>query len=189
MAGRNGNRPPGVPRKPSKPDPNASHGGLGDTAVSVLYTGRARLALIRDLALAEWSPRELADQLGLPQEDIAYFANEHADDIAEVRQALAGQLAIETAGLWIAKKQLRIAELQAEVERIDETLKELREDREISWSRSHRDMLHTKLAIFRQTADELGAYPQRQQPPARQGTTVHYVIESEDEDTDTEALT
>jgi hypothetical protein len=165
-----------IPRKPPPPDPS---GGLGEISSTVLYTGRARLALIRDLALGEWTHAELAAQLGLPTEDVVHFAEFHSEDISEVRAALAGQVAIETAGLWIAKKQLRIAEYQAEAERIDEFLAELRQNG-LKWSRSHRDMLHTKLAVFRQVADELGAYPQRSAPAARTGSTVHYVIETDD---------
>jgi hypothetical protein len=152
--------------------------------VSHLYRGRARLGLIRDLALNEWTPRELAEQIGLPTEDILAFQHEHADAIAEVRQALANNLAIETAGLWITHKQHRLAELQQAAEDIGECLTELH-DEGINWSRSHRDMHRARLDIFRQVADELGAYPQRQQAPVRQGQTVHYIIESEDN----EALT
>jgi hypothetical protein len=38
------------------------------------------------------------------------------------------------------------------------------------------------MGLLRQVADEVGAYPQRAQQPARTGSTVHYVIETEPDD-------
>jgi hypothetical protein len=143
-----------------------------------LYRGHERLRLIADLAMAEFSHRELATQNSSTLEDIAAFAKEHEKEIAEVRAALAGQLAIETAGLWITKKQNRLAEYQAEAEEIRDFLAEMRANG-VRWSRAHRDMLKMYLDLFKQSADELGAYPQRAAPLARQGQTVHYVIETE----------
>jgi Trp operon repressor len=149
--------------------------------IAHIYRGRARLNLVKELALGEWSPRELAEQIGIDQADIREFSDEFQDEIAEVRQALANNLAIEssTAGLWITSKVKRLAELQQAAEDIGEVLTQLH-DEGIDWSRSHRDMHRARLDIFRQVADEMGAYPQRQAAPIRQGTTVHYVIESED---------
>jgi hypothetical protein len=164
--------------KPDRPDPDA---GLGTVSVSAIYRGRARLGLIRDLALGEWTPAGLASQLGLPPDDVISFAREFADEIAEVKLALAGQLAIETSGLWITKKQNRLAELQEEFEQIAEATQDLR-DRGITWSKAQKDMTAQKIALLRAVADELGAYPQRSTPPARTGNTVHYIIETDDAD-------
>ena len=151
---------------------------LGERTSASLYKGHERLSLIRDLALGEFSHRELGTRAGLPTADIADFAKEYADEISEVRAALAGQLAIETAGLWITKKQNRLAEYQAEIEEIRDYLATLRNDN-VRWSRTHKDLLKVYMDLFRQTADELGAYPQRSAAPARQGQTVHYIIETD----------
>jgi hypothetical protein len=137
------------------------------------------LSLLRDLALAEWSYAELARQIGVKTADIAEFAEVNSNEIAEVKAALAGQLALETAGLWITKKQNRIAEIQGDVEEVGDLLKEMAAQG-VRWSRSHKDMLKFRLDGFRQVADELGAMPQRSAAPTRQGSTVHYVIESDD---------
>lgn len=148
-------------------------------ALADIYRGKDRLALISDLAMNELSAREIALREGVKTEDIQRFREEHVTEIAEVRAALAGKLAIETAGLWITKKQNRLAEYQAQVEDIRDFLAELRETG-VSWSRSHRDMLKVYLDLFKQTAEELGAYPQRAQAPAKTGQTVHYVIDTAD---------
>jgi predicted transcriptional regulator len=140
--------------------------------------GHERLRLIADLAMNELSHRELAHREGVTQADVKEFATAHVGEIAEVRAALAGQLAIESAGLWISKKQNRLAEYQNEAEEIRDFLADMRHQG-IRWSRSHRDMLKLYFDIFKQAADELGAYPQRAQAPARTGQTVHYVIDTE----------
>jgi len=142
-----------------------------------IYRGKDRLALIRDIAMNELSTRELAQKTGQTQAAIASFREEHTTEIAEVRAALAGQLAIETAGLWISKKQNRLAEYQAQAEDIRDFLEDLRRDG-VRWSRAHRDMLKVYLDLMHSTADELGAYPQRMAAPARTGQTVHYIIDT-----------
>lgn len=172
-----------APRRPARTSSTRKAGpqksALG-VPVSHLYRGRVRLGLIRDLAMGEWSEKQIADDVGLPVEDIRDFQKQYANEIAETRLALAGELAIETAGLWITKRQNRLAELQQQAEDIAEAISDLNEISPIKWSRSHRDMYRARLDVFRAVADELGAYPQKSAPPARSGSTVHYVIESED---------
>lgn len=145
------------------------------------WRGYERLQLIRDLAMGELSPKELARNYGVQDIDIRYFAEDFREEINEVRLALQGTLSIETAGLWITKKQNRLAEYQQEAEEIRSFLQALR-DKGFHWSRAHRDLLRSYLEILRATAEELGAYPQRSAPPQRAGTAVRYVIEVEDEE-------
>lgn len=169
---------PGRPRQPRRPlravpDPDV---------VRQKYRGRKRDALLLDLAmypdLAEVATRERLDL-----QDLEAFAQEHEQEITAIREAMVSNTSIDMAGLWVADKRKRVAEFQATIEDIDQTIQELRAEGS-PWSRSHRDMERIKLDLYRQVADELGAYPQRTAAPARQGQNVHYVIESED----TEAL-
>lgn len=95
-----------------------------------LCTGRTRMALIRDMALGELSDRELALRIACDLPTIKAFRALYADEITEVRGALAGQLAIETAGLWIAKRQNRVAEYQSDVEQINAAMRDLITDAE-----------------------------------------------------------
>lgn len=141
--------------------------------------GRFKLALIRDLAMGEWDHASLARIHGITPRDVAAFQDMYASEIAEVSAALSGTISIDTAGLWITRKQQRLAEYQQAIEDIDATIAHLRE-LGINWSRSHRDMFRARLDLYRQAADELGAYPQRTAPPVRQGQGVQYIIDSED---------
>ncbi len=156
---------------PDPPDPDA---------IRAAYRGRKRDALLLELAMEAESLDELARREGVEARDLGAFAEEYALEIVAIREAMVDRATIDTAGLWIAAKRARIAEYQADVEDIDATLAEYRQ-LGVPWSRSHRDMERIKLDLFRQVADELGAYPQRQAAPSRQGSTVHYVIETDDE--------
>jgi hypothetical protein len=82
--------------------------------------------------------------------------------------------------LWATRKQARLAELQQGIDDIDEALKVLREQGSV-WTRAHRDMFRARLDLYRQIAEELGAYPQRSSVPPNTGTAVSYVIEAAEE--------
>lgn len=136
--------------------------------------------------MGEWTNAELARQIGVPTTDVAAFAAEHADEISEVRAALAGQLAIETAGLWITKKQFRLAEIQADFEDTEETIAQLRHETAANLgvgSRRHYNLNRMRLALLRAAAEEISG-PRR--PGPRTGdedadsNVVHYVIEADD---------
>lgn len=150
------------------------------------FRGYQALQLMYDIAQADWSFRELSDATGLSVADIQQFADEHAREIEECRKSLLNQLARETAGLWITDKASRIAELQTMYEDA-RGIHDALNSPAPSWSRSHKDIIKARLDILRHVADELGAMPQRAAQPARTGTTVHYVIETDAGDL--EALT
>lgn len=162
---------------------------LGARPVSTLYRGRLRLELIRELAMGEWSNASIAQRIGVDTSDIVAFAEHYANDIAEVRQALAGQLAIEAAGLWISKKQNRIAELQADFDELGDVIAEMRagtykptdNDGTNLGSRRHRALIKSRMDLLAAVADELS--------PRGAGTgagsaadpnIVHYVIDAGD---------
>ena len=104
----------------------ASRSGPAPVHLSDIYRGYPRLALIRDLAFGEYSYSEIAKTMGCTAGDISLFAQEHVQEIAEVRVALAGKLAIESAGLWVSKKQNRLAELQSDIEDLKDYIEDLR---------------------------------------------------------------
>lgn len=149
------------------------------TSVMDLYRGRKRLALIRDLAMGEWTHRELAAQIGVKVSEVATFAAMNAEEITEVRAALAGQLAIETAGLWIAKRHNRVAEYQAAVEELQDDIERVRRTHGAG-SKEHVDLTRTYLMAMKQAGDEY--LPNRQEKAgAGDPAVVHYVIEADDE--------
>lgn len=174
-----GRAAPGVPAQRSEP-PAPVH-------LSDLYRGFPRLGLIRDLAFGEFSHAEIARTLGCKAADIAEFAAQNEEDIAEVRAALAGQLAIETAGLWIAKKQNRLAEYQSDVEDLIEAIETLRSEGQLG-SPKHREVLKSKTVMLKAVADELaprGVTLRQSDKSNDDKNVVHYVIE----DPDAEAMT
>jgi hypothetical protein len=137
--------------------------------------------------MGEWSPASIAKRLGVDTADITKFAETYAKDIDEVRQALAGQLAIEAAGLWITKKQNRLAELQADFDECNDVLAQMRtgsyrptdNDGTNLGSRRHRAILKTKMDLLRTVADELsprGAAAGVGSPD--DPNVVHYVIDA-----------
>jgi hypothetical protein len=158
--------------------------GAAPIHLSDLYRGWSRLGLIRDLAFGEFSPAELAADIGCTVQDVLEFQDTHQDEIAETRAALAGHLAIETAGLWVAKKQNRLAELQSDLEDLGDAVDEIRDLGKLG-GQQHRDVVKTRVTLLKAVADELspkstGIKPRAEEP----GNVVRYVIE----DSDAEAM-
>jgi hypothetical protein len=108
--------------------------------------------------MGEWSHADIARELGCTAREVREFAAEHTTEIAEVSQALAGKLALETAGLWISKKQNRVAELMSLYEDGDELMLYLRnlgvDDTKGLGSRRHTQLVRSQLAIMAQVAAE-----------------------------------
>lgn len=156
----------------------------GHVSIADVYRGRAMLGLIRDLALGEWTHSELARQIGVPTADIAAFAQERAEEISDVRAALAADVATETAGLWITNKAKRIAEMQSDFE---DTQKEIAGLRRPGLppnlgvgSRKHYNLNRIRLALLGAVAQELE--PRRTGPKGQDpddDSTVRYVIEAD----------
>lgn len=144
------------------------------------------MRIIRDLALGEWDLPSIADREGVDVEDLRLFETTYANDIAEVRLALAGQLAIESAGLWISKRQNRIAEMQSDFEDVTRVLDEMRRheyyptDNEGSnmGSKRHRYLIKARLDILRSVAEEMSPRNQSTSGDPTDPNIVHYVIDA-----------
>ena len=168
--------------------------GSDTLTVAELYRGHARLTLLRDLALGELTHAEIARSMGpgIQVADIKDFATEYATEIAEVRISLIGELKDECAGLWIAKRANRIAELQDSYEDCRVVVDQMRGStipgQDIG-SKRHQNILRSQLQIMRSVADELEP-PRRSGPgrPAGNGddederSLVHYVVELQNGD-------
>ena len=154
--------------------------------VSELFRGHVRMRIIRDLAMGEWDIASIADRERVDVEDLRLFQSHFANDISEVRLALAGQLAIESAGLWIAKRHNRIAEMQVDFEDITAVLNDMRAqsyrptDNEGAnlGSKRHRYLVKTRLDILRSVADELSPRNQSTSGDPTDPNIVHYVIDA-----------
>jgi hypothetical protein len=148
---------------------------------TVSLRGRVRLALIRDLAMSEWDESTLAKNMGATTADVKAFASEHATEIAEVRAALAGQLAIDTAGLWISRRQNRVAELQTLFEDADTAIADIRSrglrDPQGLGSRRHTNLVRQALQILSATASEYEPRRGANAPGGAEGKTLHIILE------------
>jgi hypothetical protein len=80
--------------------------------------GRERLALVHALAANDQSADQLAEQFGRTEPTVHQFAMRNRAEIAEARRQMAG----EFSGLWIARKEARLAEYQQKYDDIDATL-------------------------------------------------------------------
>jgi len=83
--------------------------------------GPVKVRLIHDLALNAWTQRDLASRYGVSQPSVYDFSVRYAYEIASARDAIED----EVAGLWIAQKVNRLAELENDVEVINDLLDEV----------------------------------------------------------------
>jgi hypothetical protein len=137
--------------------------------------GRERLALVHALAANDRTQDQLAEQFDRHEQAIAQFSVRNRAEIDEARRQMAG----EFSGLWIARKEARLAEYQQKYDDIDATLSDhddavraLLEGAEDKAERrrlfssllSHADVNRytlTQLRILASTAEEMGHLPSR----------------------------
>jgi len=130
--------------------------------------GRTALALIKELALGVASERELAEQFGVSGPAINGFKRSHAEQIRAARLDIEN----EFTALWIASKAARLAELQDDIERINDALDMVAPEQ--------RPRLYAeKRYALRNAAEELGQLAPK---AVSVGTTVRYEIVGVDMD-------
>jgi predicted transcriptional regulator len=103
--------------------------------------------IIRLLAVNELTQKAIAERYGVQQSAVSSFSRRYADRIAEVRAELDNALA----GLWIAKKENRVAHYMDMAEESDDV------NLDADWNERRR----VKAAALRAVADELGQIPNR----------------------------
>lgn len=138
-----------------------------------LERGWRKQWLLGKLARSEGTHADLAQALGVVPSAVGMFSRRHAAEVEAMREALAQQLT----GLWIADKLSRLAEMQTDVEDINDIIGakieqaserpvnplEPGEERADKPSATE-DLpvwLRTKLAILRGAAEELGQIPNK----------------------------
>jgi hypothetical protein len=119
--------------------------------------GRERLALVHALAANDRTQDQLAEQFDRHEQAIAQFSVRNRAEIDEARRQMAG----EFSGLWIARKEARLAEYQLKYDDID-----VKAERRRLFSSllSHADVNRytlTQLRILASTAEEMGHLPSR----------------------------
>jgi hypothetical protein len=113
--------------------------------------------VIRDLADGQ-SLRVLERKYGIAHTTIVAFKQKHADEIAELQEAVADEMH----GLWIADKRHRVAEYQQMYDDLEATVNTLLMH---GTTLGPQDMaiLKEKRSALRNVAEELGQLPNRNQ--------------------------
>jgi hypothetical protein len=115
---------------------------MSDKAPSLnLESEAVKPHLIRDLALEEKTQRALALEYGVTPAAISLFRKRHQDEVTNYRETLPNKIQ----DLWIADKEQRIKEMQADVELLEGS-----EDA---------DDIKVRLAIFKAVEEALGQAP------------------------------
>jgi len=126
---------------------DSSSDGLSAPRYTLEKQAWLRRDLIRDLAEGKLTQVELAEKYGVVQSSVSEFKSRHKEEIEAVRNNLED----EFAGIWIANKERRLAELSSDVEHINES--ELGK-RDPQWAK-------VKQSALKQAAEELGQIPNR----------------------------
>lgn len=112
-----------------------------------VLTPSQKRELMRELAIRTKTHVELGEQFGMSRTGIGNFAKRHEFEIDEMRNDLENQFA----GLWIAKKENRLADYQEDLDALRGTKTEY-----------HHEWIKAKAQIRRNVAEELGQLPPRQ---------------------------
>jgi hypothetical protein len=151
---------------------------------AIARSGHTEHQLRLAIALGTTTDAAIIRQFGLGNKtNLAKFIEVNADEIAEIGEKLREKNPVGLSGLWAAKKNLRIAELQKDVEDINHTIEYYREDDEdgrvIPEFGRHKDyvaLLNTKTMILRSIADEIDGTRRAQTIPEDERQIVRYVI-------------
>lgn len=124
--------------------------------------GQTALVLVRELALGVASERDLAEQFGVSGPAIHQFKRSHAEQIRTARLDIENAFAAQ----WVANKAARLAELQDDVERINDAL-------DMVAPEQRPQFYAAKRAALRNAAEELGQLAPK---AVNVGTAVRYEI-------------
>lgn len=123
------------------------------------------MRLIRELALTNKTQRQLAEEYGVVQSSICAFSERNADAINDVRENAED----EFAGLWVAKKQNRVAAYKEQIDYIADRIGEGLEDDPVA-------ALKVAQAALKAVAEEMGQLTARVAVQADVQAKVRYEI-------------
>jgi len=152
---------------------------------SPVIRGHEFIQLCRDIAIGEKTDAQLKRAYSLSPAQIQQFAFDNADGIAEIANAIKRSTDIAMSGLWVTKKQARMAELEADIDDINNAIKELRgDDGTVPWQivlgKEFQNTIRTKQALLRTVADEIDGPRRQVLIPEDERKIVRYVIDGVD---------
>lgn len=148
-------------------DPSADNEARNGYQRDVLTRGWRLRALLRELAEGEKPQSQLAREYGVTQGRISQIKKKHILAIEQIQDDLEN----EFAGMWIAQKQSRLAEMQSDIEDINDNPERY----------DTPEFRRLKLALLKQAAEELGQIPSKVQA-AEIGKILRIAIEGIDLD-------
>lgn len=131
-----------------------------------ILRGYKKLELMRHLATGEHSQAYLAELYDLTESGVSAFKRRNAQEIQEIVDNIDDRFA----GMWIAKKEKRIAEYLSQVELVQDS------------TDADAPMLRVAQAALRAVADELGDIPNKSTVEVK-AETVTYTVEGVDLET------
>jgi hypothetical protein len=154
------------------------------------YThGHQWVELCTDIAKGEATDAHYKRRYNLTPKQVQAFAVEYADQIAEIGQAIARSQDKAVAGLWVTKKQARLAELQADVEDVQSLIDECRDESgklnvisimAIIENKQYLNLVRIKRALLSSVADEIDGPRRQVEVPVDERKVVSYIIDTGD---------
>lgn len=132
-----------------------------------------KLRLLRELALANKTQRQIAEEYDCAVSSVNEFMKRNAEAINDIRENAED----EFAGLWVAKKKNRIAAYEEQIAFLQERIDRGAED-------DPQGALKVAQAALKMVAEEMGQLTARVAVQADVNARVQYVVEG----VDTEAL-
>lgn len=128
-------------------------------------SGRHRAEILRHLAVGDMTTGALAKKYGVQRSSVTIFKQRNRREIDDIR----ARLDDEFAGLWVARKSSRLAELEWQIEIIDSAIRDLDQAGQYDM-----DLMRVRASLMKQASEELGQLPPRQQVVSAQVT--HTVV-------------
>jgi hypothetical protein len=148
---------------------------------AIARSGHNEHQLRIDLATGTKTQAWIRKQYCLSVDQLNTFMEREADNIAAIGLAVNNKKAIALQGLWAADKKMRIADMQRDVDDINEVIDYRRDEEgfvDPVWAGKSEftNLMRTKTALLRSIADEIDGTRRALVPPDDERQQVRYVI-------------
>jgi hypothetical protein len=156
-----------------------------NTEKALARSGHTVHQLRIDIAAGIKTQAWIRKQYGLTVSQMNTFTEHEADNIAAIGEAVNDRQAIALRGLWSADKKMRIAEMQRDVDDINEIIDARRDDDGqvnalFGAKPEYTNLLRVKTGLLRSIADEIDGTRRALIAPDEERQVVRYVIESKE---------
>jgi len=150
----------------------------------IARSGHTEQQLRVELARGAKSDRDLCRQYGINTTHLKAFIELNADAIAEIGAHLAKGDPIGLAGLWVSAKNMRIAEMQGDIEDINRSINFFRDEDgvlspQFGTDKEYANLIRTKTGLLRSVADEIDGTRRAILSPEDERKMVRFVIDGD----------